>query len=30
MCEWVYNIREATSDFLRSLLGVKVLTNLGP
>jgi transposase len=30
MFEWVYNIKEATSDFLRALLGIKVLTNLGP
>src|SRR5262249_13209515 len=30
MCEWADNIREATSDFLRSLLGIKILTNLGP
>jgi transposase len=30
MCEWAYNIREATPDFLRALLGIKVVTNLGP
>ena len=30
MFEWSYNIKEATSDFLRALLGIKVLINLGP
>lgn len=30
MCEWAYNVREATSDFLRALLGIKVVTNFGP
>jgi hypothetical protein len=30
MFEWSYNLKEATSDFLRALLGIKVLINLGP
>ena len=30
MFEWSYNIKEATADFLRALLGIKVLINLGP
>jgi transposase len=30
MFEWAYNVGEATSDFLRALLGIRVLTNLGP
>ena len=30
MFEWAYNIKEATTDFLRALLGIKALTNLGP
>jgi ISXO2-like transposase domain len=30
MFEWAYNIKEATSDFLRALLGIEVLTNFGP
>lgn len=30
MCEWAYYVREATSDFLRALLGIKVVTNFGP
>jgi transposase len=30
MFEWSYNIKEATSDFLRALLGIKGLINLGP
>jgi hypothetical protein len=29
MCACEYNIREATSDFLRALLGIKVVTNFG-
>src|SRR5262249_16625745 len=28
MFEWAYNIKEASLEFLRTLLGVKVLTNL--
>jgi transposase len=30
MCEWAYNIKGVTTDFLRALLGVQVVTNLGP
>jgi transposase len=30
MCEWACNVREATSDFLQALLGIKVVTNFGP
>jgi transposase-like protein len=28
--EWAHNVKEATSDFLRPLLGIRVLTNFGP
>jgi len=30
MFEWAYNVKEVTPDFLRTLLGIQVLTNLGP
>jgi transposase-like protein len=30
MFEWAHNIKEATTDFLWALLGIKALTNLGP
>jgi transposase-like protein len=30
MFEWLYNIKEVTSDFLRTLLGIRALTNCGP
>jgi len=30
MFEWANNIKEATVDFLRTLLGIRVLTNFGP
>jgi transposase-like protein len=30
MCEWAYTIEAVTMDFLRVLLGVQVITNLGP
>ena len=28
--EWAHKIKEATPDFLRTLLGIRVLTNFGP
>jgi transposase len=28
--EWSYNIKEVTPNFLRALLGIKLVTNLGP
>ncbi len=30
MCECACTVREATLDFLRALLGIKVVTNFGP
>jgi transposase-like protein len=30
MFEWSYNIKEVTTEFLRALLGIKPLPNLGP
>jgi transposase len=30
MFEWAYNIKEASLEFLQTLLGVELLTNLGP
>jgi transposase len=30
MCEWGYNVKAVTMDFLRVRLGVQVITNLGP
>ena len=30
MFEWSYNIKEVTMEFLRALLGIKPLPNLGP
>jgi transposase len=30
MFEWSYNVKEATIGFLRALLGIKVVTNVGP
>ena len=30
MFEWAYNIKEVSLDFLRALLGVEPITNLGP
>ncbi len=30
MFEWAHNIKEVTKDFLRTLLGVRIIPNLGP
>jgi hypothetical protein len=30
MFEWSYNVKEATTGYLRALLGIKVVTNVGP
>jgi transposase-like protein len=30
MCEWSYNIKTVTTEFLRALLEIKVVPNLGP